>query len=70
VTHDISEWREEIPWMSLYFSAAVWSSLALCVVFSLERELPRYLAAPVAEWSAQTPADRDASASRGDVQSR
>jgi hypothetical protein len=31
VTHDISEWKDEIPWMSLYFSAAVWSSLALCV---------------------------------------
>ncbi len=65
VTHDISEWREEIPWMSLYFSAAVWASLALCVVFSLERELPRYRTAPMAEWSAQTPSDRGASAVRG-----
>ncbi|WP_204351190.1 hypothetical protein, partial [Serratia marcescens] len=27
VTHDIAEWREEIAWMSLYFSMAVWSSL-------------------------------------------
>jgi hypothetical protein len=36
VTHDISEWREEIAWMSLYFSAAVWSSLALCVFFAAE----------------------------------
>ena len=70
VTHDISEWREEIPWMSLYFSAAVWASLALCVVISLERELPRYRTAPVAEWSAQTPADRGASASRADWPSR
>ncbi|MFN3348647.1 hypothetical protein [Pseudorhodoplanes sp.] len=61
VTRDISEWREEIPWMSLYFSAAVWASLALCVVFALERELPRYRTAPVAEWSAQTPSDRGAS---------
>ena len=26
--------------MSLYFSAAVWASLALCVVYSLD--LPRY----------------------------
>ena len=33
VTHDIAEWRDEIPWMSLYFSAAVWSSLALCVCY-------------------------------------
>src|SRR5437899_2129751 len=27
VTHDLAEWKDEIPWMSLYFSAAVWSSL-------------------------------------------
>jgi hypothetical protein len=66
VTHDIAEWREEIPWMSLYFSAAVWASLALCVAFSLESQLPHYRTAPVAEWSAQTPAaDRDAGAVRG-----
>ncbi len=30
VTHDIQEWRTEIPWMSLYFSVAVWLSIALC----------------------------------------
>jgi len=36
VTHDISEWREEIAWMSLYFSAAVWASLALCVFYAIE----------------------------------
>jgi len=36
VTHDLAEWKEEIPWMSLYFSAAVWSSLALCVFYALE----------------------------------
>ena len=46
VTHDIAEWREEIPWMSLYFSAAVWSSLALCVCYSFEGYLPRFLAGP------------------------
>jgi len=28
--------------MSLYFSAAVWASLALCVCYSLEDQLPRY----------------------------
>jgi hypothetical protein len=28
--------------MSLYFSGAVWASLALCVFYSLERELPHY----------------------------
>src|SRR5262249_42633908 len=36
VTHDLREWRSEIPWMSLYFSAAVWASLALCVAYALE----------------------------------
>jgi hypothetical protein len=42
VTHDISEWKDEIAWMSLYFSLAVWSSLALCVFYSLDNHLPRY----------------------------
>ena len=42
VTHDLAEWKEEIAWMSLYFSAAVWASLALCVCYSLEDRLPRY----------------------------
>ena len=37
VTHNIQEWREEIPWMSLYFSLAVWVSLALCYL-PLDRE--------------------------------
>jgi hypothetical protein len=32
VTHDLAAWREEILWMSLYFSAGVWASLALCVL--------------------------------------
>jgi hypothetical protein len=36
VTHDISEWREEIVWMSLYFSGAVWASLGLCVFYAVE----------------------------------
>jgi hypothetical protein len=36
VTRDMNEWRDEIPWMSLYFSAAVWSSLALCVCYAFE----------------------------------
>ena len=42
VTHDFAQWKDEIPWMSLYFSAAVWASLALCVFYSLEDRLPRY----------------------------
>jgi len=36
VTYDLAEWREEIAWMSLYFSAAVWSSLGLCVLYAVE----------------------------------
>jgi hypothetical protein len=41
VTHDLAEWKDEIVWMSLYFSAAVWASLALCVCYSLEDQVPR-----------------------------
>jgi hypothetical protein len=41
VTHDIAQWKDEIPWMSLYFSAAVWSSLALCVFYAFMGHLPR-----------------------------
>ncbi|WP_224742055.1 hypothetical protein [Bradyrhizobium sp. 2S1] len=56
VTHDIAEWREEIAWMSLYFSMAVWSSLALCVGYSLEDQLPRYRTEPVIVSTSVTPA--------------
>ncbi len=42
VAHDLAEWKGEITWMTLYFSAAVWASLALCVLYSLENRLPRY----------------------------
>jgi hypothetical protein len=35
VTHDFAQWRHEIAWMSLYFTVAVWASLALCLVYSL-----------------------------------
>jgi hypothetical protein len=34
VTYDIAQWKDEIAWMSLYFTAAVWASLALCLVYS------------------------------------
>jgi len=33
VTHDLAQWKDEIAWMSLYFSAAVWASLALCICY-------------------------------------
>jgi hypothetical protein len=39
VTHDLAEWKDEIPWMSLYFTAAVWASLALCVFYALAGHL-------------------------------
>jgi hypothetical protein len=43
VTYDIAQWRDEIAWMSLYFSLAVWTSLALAG-FSLVRHLlPRFV---------------------------
>jgi hypothetical protein len=42
VSHDLAEWKDEIAWMTLYFSAAVWASLALCVVYSVEDYLPRH----------------------------
>src|SRR6267378_95426 len=52
VTHDFAQWKDEIAWMSLYFSAAVWASLALCVFYSLEDHLPRYRTeVTVASWS-------------------
>jgi hypothetical protein len=37
VTREFAIWKEEIAWMSLYFSVAVWSSLALCG-FALARD--------------------------------
>ena len=32
VTWRFEDWREEMPWMTLYFSAAVWISLAMAFV--------------------------------------
>jgi len=40
VTHDLAEWKDEIAWMSLYFSVAVWASLALCVCYAFAGDLP------------------------------
>lgn len=34
VTREFAEWKDEIAWMSLYFSAAVWASLALCICYA------------------------------------
>jgi len=41
VTHDFAQWKDEIAWMSLYFTAAVWASLALCLIYALVDHLPR-----------------------------
>jgi hypothetical protein len=58
VTHDLAEWKDEIAWMSLYFSMAVWASLALCVCYSLEDRLPRYRTeATVASCPSDAPAE-------------
>jgi hypothetical protein len=42
VTHDIARWRNEIAWMSLYFSVAVWASLLLGGFGLVRHLLPRY----------------------------
>jgi hypothetical protein len=42
VSHDIGQWRDEIPWMSLYFSVAVWTSLLLGGFGLVRHLLPRY----------------------------
>jgi hypothetical protein len=56
VTHDLAEWKDEIAWVSLYFSAAVWASLALCVFYSLGDRLAHYRTEPtVASWSLAAP---------------
>src|SRR5262249_43635333 len=44
VTHDIALWNDEIAWMSLYFSLAVWTSLALCGFALIKNRLPEYRA--------------------------
>ena len=41
VTHDLSEWKDEMAWMALYFSVAVWASLALCIFSSFGPHLTR-----------------------------
>jgi hypothetical protein len=41
VTHDLARWDGEIVWMSLYFSAAVWTSLLLAGFGLMKHLLPR-----------------------------
>lgn len=37
VTHSWQQWRTEVPWMSLYFSVAVWMSIAFTHLPRVER---------------------------------
>jgi hypothetical protein len=46
VTYDVARWRYEIPWMSLYFSVAVWMSVALGGFGLIRHLLPRYQIRP------------------------
>jgi hypothetical protein len=39
VSHRWQDWQSEVAWMSLYFSVAVWSSIALINAPFLERRL-------------------------------
>jgi hypothetical protein len=47
VTHDVAHWQQEFAWMALYFSAAVWSSLALCGFGLMQHRLHHYRRRPL-----------------------
>src|SRR5262249_20670033 len=51
VTHDLAQWKDEIAWMSLYFSMAVWASLALCGIVLIKDRLPHYRTSPASSRS-------------------
>jgi hypothetical protein len=42
VTRDFAHWKEEMAWMSLYFSAAVWSSLAVSALYARKDHVARW----------------------------
>lgn len=58
VTQDVAQWRDEMAWMGLYFSVAVWSSLALCSFELIKYRLPRYRARAVRSGASQRHAVR------------
>jgi hypothetical protein len=64
VSHDFAQWKDEIAWMSLYFTAAVWASLALCLVYSLGDHLSRYRAEPPAYVQSGVPSTSASPAAR------
>ena len=41
VDFSLDVWREEIPWMSLYFSVSVWYSLAMAYAPPFDQPLPK-----------------------------
>ncbi len=43
VTHHIKDWKTEIPWQTLYFTFAVWVSIALCYVPLKSEKIKKYL---------------------------
>ena len=54
VTHDAARWDGEIIWMSLYFSAAVWTSLLLACFGRVKHLVPDYrIGRPVARLTAR-----------------
>jgi len=46
VSRELRAWQDEMAWMALYFSAAVWSSLALCPFSLVLDRWPRHARAP------------------------
>jgi hypothetical protein len=42
VTRDFADWQEEIPWITLYFSVAVWTSIGLGGFALVKHLVPRY----------------------------
>lgn len=42
VTHNFARWKDEMAWMSLYFSLAVWASLTLAGFGLVRHRLPAY----------------------------
>jgi hypothetical protein len=55
VTRDIAQWKDEIAWMSLYFSIAVWSSLALGAFGLVQDRMPHYRTRPARSSPASRP---------------
>jgi hypothetical protein len=49
VSHDVAQWRGSMLWMSLYFSVAVWASVALCCFTFIKDDLHAFLKEGVQE---------------------